>query len=253
MPDGFFWRDRTDTRRDREAFAKVRRAAAQYSRQLRKVARQVAAIVDAFDPLSPQAIAAMTQVLRQYAETIRPWANAVGARMLADVKRRDDAAWTSYTRGMSRALREEIAQAPTGEALRALMGEQVRLITSLPTEAAERVHNLVLKGMTTGTRASEVAREIMRTGEVTQSRANLIARTETTRAASALTQVRAQHVGSTAYVWRTAEDSDVRPSHRKMNGKVVMWADAPVLDGMQGHAGALPNCRCYAEPIIPEA
>lgn len=26
----------------------------------------------------------------------------------------------------------------------------------------------------------------------------------------------------------------------------------PTLDGMTGHAGALPNCRCYCEVIIPE-
>ena len=54
------------------------------------------------------------------------------------------------------------------------------------------------------------------------------------------------------YVWRTAGDSDVRSSHKKMNGKFVRWDDPPQLDNLNGDAGALPNCRCYPEPLIPE-
>jgi hypothetical protein len=37
-----------------------------------------------------------------------------------------------------------------------------------------------------------------------------------------------------------------------MNGQVVAWDDPPTLDGLTGHAGALPNCRCIPLPIIPE-
>src|SRR6185437_1153848 len=93
--------------------------------------------------------------------------------------------------------------------------------------------------------------EIMRGGEVSKSKATLIARTETGRALTALTQARAETVGSTSYVWRTVKDSDVRLSHKQMEGKVVDWDSPPTLDGLTGHAGSLPNCRCFAEPIIP--
>jgi uncharacterized protein with gpF-like domain len=37
-----------------------------------------------------------------------------------------------------------------------------------------------------------------------------------------------------------------------MEGKFVTWDDPPTLDGMKGHAGQFPNCRCYPEPVIPE-
>jgi SPP1 gp7 family putative phage head morphogenesis protein len=136
--------------------------------------------------------------------------------------------------------------------MRRLLDEQVTLIKSIPLDAAKRVHRLTLEGIENSGRASEVAKEIMRSGEVAKSRATLIARTETSRTATVLTQARAEHIGSDGYVWRTSGDSDVRPSHRRMNGKFVPWNHPPTLDNLTGHAGALPNCRCYPEPVIPE-
>ncbi len=41
---------------------------------------------------------------------------------------------------MSRTLRREIESAPTGIVMRGLLDDQITLITSLPTEAAQRVH-----------------------------------------------------------------------------------------------------------------
>ncbi len=191
-------------------------------------------------------------MLRHYAEGLMPWAEATAARMLADVNRRDETAWMEQAKEMSRALREEIRTAPTGATMRALLAEQVTLIQSIPLEAAQRVHELTLEGIENGTRASEISKAIQASGEVAKSRADLIARTEVARTASTLTQARALHIGSTGYIWRTSGDSDVRESHRKMNGQFVAWDDPPTLDKMTGHAGAFPNCRCYPEPVIPE-
>ena len=151
---------------------------------------------------------------------------------------------------MSRALQQEIAHAPTGEIMRALLAEQVTLIKSIPLDAAQRVHDWTLVGIEDGTRAREVAAQILRTNEVSANRAMLIARTETARTSSKLTESRARHVGSEGYIWRTSRDSDVRDSHREMEGKYVRWDSPPTLDKLVGHAGCLPNCRCFPEPII---
>jgi SPP1 gp7 family putative phage head morphogenesis protein len=136
--------------------------------------------------------------------------------------------------------------------MRQSLAEQVRLITSLPREAAARVHKLTTEALVTGSRAAEIAREILNTGEVTESRAKLIARTEVSRTATALTQARAQHVGSEGYIWRTSRDGAVRRSHKAMEGRIVRWNEPPELDGMVGHAGEFPNCRCFVEPILPD-
>src|SRR5258708_29004680 len=107
--------------------------------------------------------------------------------MVAEVSRKDASAWIEHGRTMGRALQREIATAPTGEALRGLLGEQVTLITSLPRRASERVHELTIKGITEATRAEDIQKKILETGRVTASRAMTIARTEVTRTASTLT------------------------------------------------------------------
>ncbi len=237
----------------KSAFLRARKAEVQYARQLRKVARHIGDLVmGLFDAAAPASAGIVERALRRYAPTIEAWAGSVGGRMVADVAARDRKAWMAVSREMGAAIHREIENAPTGAILRERLKEQVSLITSLPTEAADRVHQLTVEGLSNGTRASEIAAEIMRSGEVSAARANLIARTEVSRTATAFTEVRAQSIGSDGYIWRTADDTDVRDSHRGMAGKFVPWKSPPTLDGMTGHAGQFPNCRCYPEPVIPD-
>lgn len=244
---------RTESRRERAAFDSVRRAEKHYAARLRSVAHQVGVIVQGLTPRGGVPDPAVVErALRGYSEMLRPWARSVGARMLTDVRRRDEAVWRSMAGDMSVAMRAELARAPTGEALRRLLDEQVSLITSIPLKAAERAHALALETRVSGARYDTIVAEIARTGKVTKSRATLIARTEVARAASGLVQARATHVGSEGYIWRTAQDDDVRRSHKKMSGKFVRWDRPPKTDNLVGHAGQLPNCRCYPEPVLPD-
>jgi SPP1 gp7 family putative phage head morphogenesis protein len=243
---------RTESARERRAWDKVRRADIKYGRQLRSVAVQIGNIIAALSPDGVADVPLVEQAMRRYSEMLEPWAKAVGGAMIMDVSRRDEAVWASLAQDMSRGLREEILTAPMQEANRLLLAEQVKLIKSMPTEAAERVHHLTQEALVSGKRASEVAKEIMRSGDVTKSRATLIARTEVARTASGMVQARATHVGSEGYIWRTAMDRDVRKSHKQMRGKFVPWTRPPVLDKMTGHAGQFPNCRCYPEPVVPD-
>lgn len=191
--------------------------------------------------------------LEGYAELIHPWAVSVANYLLADVSRRNMKAWEEHGREMGRALRTEIQYAPTGMVYTALMDEQVRLIKSLPLKAAERVHDLVINGRIQGKRYEEVAGAIMDTGKVSDARAVLIARTESSRAAVGLTQARAMFAGSEGYIWRTVGDADVRTEHQKMEGRYVRWDTPPKTDKSLPpyHAGCGPNCRCYPDPVLP--
>ncbi|WP_249201262.1 phage minor head protein [Burkholderia cenocepacia] len=213
-------------------------------------------MVDGFPPGDPAYAPTIEQLLRRYAEALGPWAEVTAARMLDDLNRRDEQAWMQQAADMSRALRDELRHAPTGETMRALMAEQVGLIKSIPLEAAERVHRLTIEALEDSTRAAAISKEIQRSGEVAKSRADLIARTEVSRAATSLTEARALAVGSTHYIWRTSGDSDVRAGHRAMEGKVCAWNDPPEVDEngrvMRFHPGQIWNCRCWAEPIISE-
>jgi len=240
---------------DRLRFGRARQAESGYAAQLRQVARVVGEIVRGFAPTGTlEDFFQLRQMLMAYGELLTPWARAVAGRMLGEVARKDAQAWAQHGQRMGRALAKEIAQAPTGEVLRRMMNEQVSLITSLPREAAERVHRLTLEGISRGTRADSVAKEILYTGHVTRSRANLIARTEVARTTTNLTAARAKFVGSEMFIWRTAGDTDVRRLHRQLEGKAFRWDDPPVAGEHGEHAlpGNIYNCRCVPEPIIPD-
>jgi SPP1 gp7 family putative phage head morphogenesis protein len=192
--------------------------------------------------------------LDRYADLIEPWAEAVSSRLMSTLELSDDAMWRDRSVAISAGLRD-IMNSGTGQVTRSIIDEQVKLFKSLPLQAADRVydiHNEAIDAVVKGRRSSELTAEIMRTGEVTEARARTIARTEVGRASTALTQARSTAIGSPGYIWRTAEDSDVRHSHAQMEGKYVAWASLPTLDGMTGHAGQFPNCRCYPEVVIPE-
>lgn len=211
-------------------------------------------IVSPSDTLGTGDWAAVSEALRRYAELISPWARTVARYMLADVARRSARQWEQNSREMSRALRAELTQAPTGMLLAALQDDQVRLITSLPLAGAQRVHDLTQQALVDARRATDIAKDVLRTGEVTKARAALIARTEVSRAQSNLTQARAMFAGSEGYIWRSSKDGDVRDTHRAMEGVYVRWDAPPKTDkGIDPyHAGCGPNCRCWAEPVLPD-
>ena len=241
-------------REARERFAQAQRLEAEYMRALRHLTRQIDHIVKGMAPggVVKNSIE-LQNVLRQYSKTIEPWARAVAEKMIRKVMRKNETSWAKLGSDIGRALRKELNAAPTGNFLKEYLETQVHLITSLPIDAAERVHNLTLESMLTGERAKQVAAEILKTGSVVESRAMLIARTEIARTAAGITMARAKQVGSTHYIWRTSTDGSVRESHKKMNGAVIPWDTEPLLiDGTRCHAGMIYNCRCWPEPILTE-
>jgi SPP1 gp7 family putative phage head morphogenesis protein len=243
-----------DRKRNRNP-VKTQRIEQRYALQLRKVAQQVGSIVAPFTPGDMSQVPTIEQLLKAYSDMLKGWATQTASNMLMDVALRDEQAWQTMAKELSRGLREEIRKAPTGRVMQQLLAEQVTLIQSIPLEAAQRVHRLTLEGIENSTRAKEIAAEIMRTEEVTTSRAVLIARTETSRTATTLVQARAQSIGADSYIWRTSGDSDVRSDHKKLNGKIFQWNNPPVADersGERAHPGCIWNCRCFAEPIIPD-
>ena len=174
----------TDRKRKRRNPVNLNGPERVYRTHLRKIAKHVEDLFDGFPLGDLETIPTIEHLLRRYAEALTPWAEVTAARMLDDLNRRDEQAWMQIAQEMSRALRDELRRAPTGETMRALMAEQVGLIRSIPLEAAERVHRLTIEALEDGTRAAAISKEIQRSGEVAKSRADLIARTEVSRAAT---------------------------------------------------------------------
>lgn len=241
----------------RERFRTSKRAAAAYEKQLKQVAKHIGDLIEGMAPggyVVGNNAERIKSSLNEYSKLLRPWAESVSSRMIAEADQRNKKAWLELSREMGQNLRHEFQTAPTGETYQSLMQEQVKLITSLPLDAAERVHNLTMQAMAEGRRASEIAAEVAKSGEVSKSRAMLIARTETSRTAVNLTEARAKYVGSEGYIWRTAGDADVRDRHKHLEGTYHRWDDPPVAGerGERAHAGCIYNCRCFPEPILPD-
>lgn len=237
-----------------QRFKAAKRIENDYLKSLRQVARQVDNIVRGMAPKgqlkNPRELAKM---LQQYSQLITPWARELAEKLVKQISASNAQAWATVGNDVGKSFKRELEFERTGQLFNQLQNEQISLITSLPLEAAERVHKLAEQALHTSERPSVIAADILKTGSVTKSRANTIARTEVARASSLITQARATELGCTHYVWRTSNDSDVRHSHKEMNGKVIAWDAPPTLsDGTTTHAGQIYNCRCYPEPIIPE-
>jgi SPP1 gp7 family putative phage head morphogenesis protein len=245
---------RRQLQRERAHFQTVRRAESWFGRELRAIARHVGRLISVFEPGDTSVLAEMQTLLQRYSDMLEPWARITSSRLLADVSSRDAGAWFKTSRDLGLALRREIETAPIGGVIRQLLDDQVELITSLPVDAGRRVQQYTQEFVAGGRRYDDLVQLIRNSGNVTVARATLIARTETAKAHSAITQARAQHVGADQYIWRTVRDADVRKEHRRLEGTVHRWTDPPIAEsgGQRHHPGEFPNCRCFAEPILPE-
>lgn len=180
------------------------------------------------------------------------WADGVNVRTW-----REAAARSSNSAMLHKLLQAEMA-GKTGDAVRALIRENARLISSLPVTAARTVADNVAKWQQAGARPETIARRLKgRYPHLLSGRVKLIARTETAKASTALTQARCDELSIAWYLWRTSEDSRVRTSHRKMDGVLIPWGHAPSPEALVGeksygnyHAGSTFFCRCTQLPLL---
>ena len=143
------------------------------------------------------------------------------------------------------------------ESVRATAQEQiannVALIRSIPEEyfarVAEDVYDNIAEAKRWETLAARLMDVVRYDGEITQSRANLIARDQTSKMTAAFNEERQTSVGITHYEWQTAGDERVRPTHADNDGKVFAWDEPPEETGHPGHDVA---CRCVAIAVAGE-
>ena len=61
-------------------------------------------------------------------------------------------------------------------------------------------------------------------------------------------ELRQRALGIEQYVWRSRDDARVRDSHADFDDRIFDWDTPP--EG--GHPGQDYNCRCHAEPLLPD-
>jgi SPP1 gp7 family putative phage head morphogenesis protein len=145
-----------------------------------------------------------------------------------------------------------------GEIVEQKVTENAHYIKTLPLEVADQVTKYVKTEAYKSIRASDIAKHLQSKVEgYSNAKADLIARTEASKAMTALTEARARDLGVRWYQWRTADDARVRNSHSHMEGVLIRWDDPPSPEQLAGlksvgkyNAGNIYNCRCYPSPLV---
>ena len=115
----------------------------------------------------------------------------------------------------------------------------------------QRLHDFVVEIFeapdVNGMRVEELQRKLEERGDISESRAELVARDQTLKLNGAITQIRQENAGIDAYTWSTSLDERVREEHVALEGQTFSWASPPAV----GHPGEDYQCRCVAIPVIP--
>lgn len=120
------------------------------------------------------------------------------------------------------------------------------VIEDLTPRATAQISAITQRAGAQGRSAKDVGQDIAHMFDITQRRAELIARNEIATFNGVLTQARQQQIGVEQYIWRTSLDERVRPEHEEREGETFSWSDPPD----DGHPGIPINCRCVAEPVL---
>jgi SPP1 gp7 family putative phage head morphogenesis protein len=148
---------------------------------------------------------------------------------------------------------------PVGKITRNLIDQSALLIKTMPVEVALQANHYIATEQMKGRRAWDIAADLRkRLPEMKRSRLDLIARTQVTTTATAITEARSEALGVKAYQWLTSEDARVRKAHAKMDKVLVLWKYPPAPEALVGirstlghyHAGMCPNCRCDPAPVV---
>lgn len=213
----------------------------------RRVADGSASVGDADPPELDRALkreAARFGRLDEYAAKL---ASDVATRALRGVDAR-------LVKNLAKSIGVDLTDTLDAEEIKPAMAEaiaaNVDLIKSIPSQYFQEVEEVVTKTFRDGMRWEDAVDEIQRVGEVTSTRAKVIARDQMGKLNSSFNQVRQTGLGIEEYEWRGVGDQRERDSHKAMEGQRCRWNKPPIVDGEAVHPGQAILCRCSAVPIV---
>lgn len=199
-------------------------------------------------------------------EEFNEYANNSAINMVKQVYSDNNRTWreAALKSGRGREIREALKKDMSGNigmAVQEQIYSNAELIKSIPQDVAVRVNERILKETMNGTRITDIVDYIKRmVPDIAEKKAQLIARTETSKTSSSITKAKAKECNINFYTWETSSDERVRDSHKHMQG-VICSFDIPILPEKYigkkstlnpGIAGEFPNDRCYPAPIEVE-
>lgn len=131
--------------------------------------------------------------------------------------------------------------------------KNVGLIKTIDERFFADIRTMVSDAATSGTTTQDLADDIQRRYDVSDSRARLIGRDQVAKLNGQITEARQAEIGVIEYIWSDSGDERVRPMHKELNNTVQKWAEPPIVskDGRREHPGGDYQDRCQALPILP--
>lgn len=120
--------------------------------------------------------------------------------------------------------------------------DNVALITSIPEQYFDKLEKAVSENFVQGVRYEHLASVVEHIADITESRAKLIARDQTSKMNSAFNKERQTSIGIQKYEWQTMEDERVRESHAELDGQECRWDSPPEVDGEPANPGEPIDC-----------
>ena len=246
---------------DYESWQPRARIEQEYKNSLKALIKSISSMLQNIS--NPSEIISMLREISN-SESMANFAGTVASRMITGLTIQSARTWRAAAsqsirgRAIHQALVNEM-NGMIGVRIKELIAENAKLISSFPSDISQEIASHISKLELQGQRPSAITESIVsQFPHIAKSRISLVARTETSKASSALTQARSEELNLNWYVWRTSKDARVRSSHRHMEGVLINWGDIPnpeLLNHEKStagsyHAGNVWNCRCYSEPLI---
>lgn len=175
---------------------------------------------------------------------------------------------TQFTRSFQNAFGIDLSSIIEKEALSDTLAvavqKNVNLITSIKNDFINDIGSNVFTNYKKGFRHSELINEIRARGNVSYSRAKLIARDQTAKINADFEEERNKKLGFDIYRWKGTGDERERDSHVVLNNMLCKYSDSTVysddegktwkkrktIGGYIGKCGEDYQCRCLAIPYI---
>ena len=237
-----------------------RRIEVTYRRSLRQIVKKMSNLLVGLTTTTD-----IVKALKKFADTpeFKKYAERSAMKMVTSLFSdagktcREAAKANSRGRVIYEALKNEM-NGPVGVVVNEQIIRNAELIKNMPLDMAQSITDYASKQALEGRRAEDIAKDLLKEfPEMSEKRANLIARTEVAKTNTELIKARCELTGNKFYIWKTRKDQRVRNSHDHMDDIIVFWDEPPNPEkladekdyGNYYHAGCFPNCRCYPSII----
>ena len=142
-------------------------------------------------------------------------------------------------------IRAYLSSPEVAEFLRTKINENIDLIKTIPQRYREGLRaNMQAAFEAEPFNQDRLMKLVRSEGRSAGYNLRRITRDQSNKCVSNLTQIRHRQIGVKKYVWITANDERVRPSHQALNGMTFRWDTPPAV----GNPGEPIQCRCIAQP-----